>query len=211
MTEQASRSQTDIRDLARAELRRQPRVRRWWGDAFVLIFVSIAAATVGVLSGRHGLIGNPLAPAPLWTTAAFLLLLLGWSVWEGLRPGRSHLRIWLPVVLMGGVWIAFGGAGTPGFVTPWARSALTCGLTELGVAAVPFVLALYALTRFAPSPARSLQLGASAALAGLLMLHLHCPDGTPSHLAAGHLLPATSVVLLCWAVRSRLGSRTLVP
>jgi hypothetical protein len=115
--------------------------------------------------------------------------------------GTSAAVVALAVVLGG------SGAAAKGLLA----GCLSCTRAHLLLSALPLVAALVLLRRSAYHPARALAAGLSAGAVGLLLLHLHCPNGGVAHLALSHVAPWLLVGGLAVLVRSRLSSRTYAP
>jgi hypothetical protein len=124
-----------------------------------------------------------------------------------LSPGGRALR-WL--VLSGAIaCFALTLAAASG-VAPQSSS-FGCTEAEWMVALLPLLTLLVLLTGFAFDWTRAL-VGAVAVLsAGVLAVHLHCPDGRLSHQALFHLAPVALTAAVAAVVRWRLPSRSHVP
>jgi hypothetical protein len=126
------------------------------------------------------------------------------------RPGgRTSRWVALTGVMATGVWAVLAGSGaTPGYGF-W--SGASCALTECLVSVVPMAAAAVLLTRFSFDLGRALLGGAAAGAGGMLALHLHCPNGTMSHLLVFHVLPWFLLAFVLAGVRMALPSKSAAP
>ena len=193
-----------MRARALEELAAHPQATPWWHELLVLLGVYAAMTGVGALALRRvGLFNNAAPPEVVAAVAALLaLVMLGGAV-VALAPSRrvawglvgtSMAVVGLAVVL-GGTGVAAGG-----FLT----GLMGCTRASLLLSALPLVAAVVMLRRSAFYPARSVAAGLSAGAVGLLLLHVHCPDGSAAHLAAAHLGPWLLLGALALFVRSSL-------
>lgn len=194
---------------AQAELQRSPVARGWWLDALAivganLLVCAVAAAVFGGNSQQHD------SAELRWAAAALLVAVLLAGAVAAIAPrGRSARLAVAALAALAGVSAAFASSGfDPGL--PFARG-IGCTATECVIALLPLSVSLFALTRFAASALRSAVVGLSAGAGGVLALHLHCPNGTLSHLLIFHLLPWAAIAGLAVLVRGRLPSASLAP
>jgi hypothetical protein len=94
---------------------------------------------------------------------------------------------------------------------PPLEGMLGCMGSEVVLSVLPMAVALVLLCRSAFQPVRALAAGLSAAGVSLLLLHLHCADGTVSHLMAAHVAPWLLLAGVAVLVRSRLPTRSHAP
>ncbi|RKH19656.1 DUF1109 family protein [Corallococcus sp. CA047B] len=202
----------ETRRKSLTELAAAPLPTPWWRDALVLLVTYLAVGAVGlVLVGRHGMLLNS-APPPVVAAVALLIVAgVGGGALLGVAPGRKRWPLGL--VALGAVGVALaqltGRSGVQ--VRPLLTGALGCMGTEVVLSVVPLALALVLLCRSAYQPVRALAAGLSSAGVGLLVLHVHCPDGAAGHLMLGHLLPWVALAGVAVFIRSRLPSRTFAP
>jgi hypothetical protein len=88
---------------------------------------------------------------------------------------------------------------------------MPCLINEIALSLVPLLFVTWAVTGMAFQVRRALLAGMSAGAVGLLALHLHCPNGLPSHLFIFHALPWVGLSALAIAARAKLPSRTFAP
>ncbi|MBU8895387.1 DUF1109 domain-containing protein [Corallococcus sp. H22C18031201] len=200
------------RRLALAELAASPRPTPWWHELALLLAVDAAVVAAGLLAlGRKGLVLNA-APAPVVLTLALLLLLVvGGGALLALAPLRRP-RPWGALGLgVAGLAVAQVLCGSGLSHRPLLSGTLRCLGLEVGMSVAPLAVAMVLLRRAAFTPGRALAAGLSAAGAGLLVLHLHCPTGTVAHVLWGHVAPWLALAGLAVLVRSRMGSRSYAP
>jgi hypothetical protein len=196
---------------AQAELLLQPVARAWWLDALAIVganlVVCLGAAVVLGGTGRSGAHTSEVLAA---SAAALMAAVLLVGAVAAIAPRWRWARLLLiPLALVAGLSAAFASSGfDPGL--PFARG-IGCTATECVMALVPLSVSLFALTRFAASALRSAVVGLSAGAGGVLAVHLHCPNGTLSHLLVFHLLPWAALAGLAVLVRRRLPSRSVAP
>ena len=179
----------------------------------MLLGVYAVVMVGGVLAlGRSGLVRNM---APAWVVALMALLILGLvggGAYIALAP--SGRRMPWALVGAGAVTVALlqilGGSGQAS-LRGFLAALLGCMVTEVVLSVPPLILALVLLVRSAFQPVRALAAGLSAAGVSLFVLHLHCADGSASHLALGHVLPWLVLAGVVLLVRSRLPTRSYAP
>lgn len=194
-----------IRAAARAELKAQPRARRWWADAATLLAINLGVAVVAA-SMMTAPPGPAQSPLSRWGIGAALLLLIIAGAWAAVRPAARPLRLSvLAIAVLGAIGVGVGGSGVGD------AAGFPCALTEALVSLVPLAVAGWITSRFAWDLTRALVAGASVGASGLFVLHLHCANGTSAHLFAFHVLPWALVVLGAAAVRRGLPSRSYAP
>jgi hypothetical protein len=195
---------------ALAELAAHPRPTPWWREVLVLGAV-YAAVTVGMLAFPWaGRLLNPSPPGVLVGLAVLVLAVMAGGAVVALAPARR--RGWGLVgtsTAVVALAVVLGGSGVA--VKGLLAGCLGCTRAHLLLSALPLVTVLALLRRSAYQPARALAAGLSAGAVGLLLLHLHCPDGSAPHLALSHVAPWLLVGGLAVLVRSRLSSRSYAP
>jgi hypothetical protein len=196
---------------ALAEIAAHPVPRPWWTPVAVLLLaelVQMAAVALGF--GAAGLSGNTAAPAVVATLAALLALsiVLGAAVSFARSGPRARWVLGGLTVALAGALVA-GGSGW-GPARPLVAGAM-CGMIELAVSTLPWVICLTLLQRTAFDASRAWLGGLCAGAAGALILHFHCGDGSPAHLLLFHVLPWLSLGVLAVVMRTRLRSTTYAP
>jgi hypothetical protein len=196
---------------ALAEIAAHPVPRPWWTPVALLLLVEVAAmAAMAARMGPTGLSGNTAAPAVVATLAALLALsiVLGAAASFARSGPRARWVLGGLTVALAGALVAAGSGWGP--ARPLAAGA-GCGMTELAVSALPWVLCLLLLRRTAFDASRAWLGGLCAGAAGALILHFQCGDGSPAHLLLFHVLPWLLLGVLAVLTRSRLRSTTYAP
>ncbi len=199
------------RDEALKELAAHPRTTPWWREVAVLVGAYALVTVLGALAlTRVGLVGNT---ASTWVVTGLALLLVVAMVggaWVALAPGRK--AAWGLVgtsAAVVGLSVVLGGSGLA--MRGLLSGALGCARVHMMLSALPLVAALVLLRRSAYHPARAVAAGLSGGAVGLLLLHLHCPDGSTAHLALSHVGPWLLLGGLTLLVRARLSTRSHAP
>jgi hypothetical protein len=195
-----------LKGPALAELKLQPLARPWWVGG--LAFVATTAAAAGV--------SMQMLPANTVQHASLMMRDVSSAAWAAtmvaacllaVMPGRRTLRY---LVLIGVaacfVLTLLAASGANGAV-----GGIGCSITEWAVALVPLAVALAVLTGFAFEVTRALAGGIGAMSAGMLAVHLHCPNGTLFHQAVFHLLPLVVLAAVALLLRRVLPSRSYAP
>ena len=198
--------------LARAELTAHPRPTPWWRELLVLlaVYAAVMAGGLAWFSG-DGLVGNRAPPMVIAGVALLTLVLVGGGAFLALAPARRRLPwglVALAALSVAAVQV-LGGSGLQ--IRPPMRGMLGCMGSEVVLSVLPMAVALVLLCRSAFQPVRALAAGLSAAGVSLLVLHIHCPDGTVSHLLSAHVLPWLLLAGVSVLVRSRLPTRSYAP
>jgi len=190
---------------ALAALQAAPRAVPWWAGALALTGVTALAAVAGVggmssHTEQHvsALMRN--ASSAAWAATMLAAALLA------VMPGSRGLRALLLGSVAGCFVLTLLAAS--GHDAGWG---VKCALTESVVALVPMIAALAVLSGFAFDATRALAAGIAASSAGLLAVHLHCPDGSLAHVVAFHLAPVLVLAAVTLVVRRLLPSRTHAP
>lgn len=200
-----------MKTQALAELAAHPRMTPWWHEVLVLVGVYGGMTAVGALGlSRVGLFTSTASPGVVAVLAALLLWVMGGGAVVALAPTRRvawglvgmSMAVVVLAVLLGG-----SGVVAHGFLAGF----IGCTRTSLLLSALPLVAAVVMLRRSAFHPARAVAAGLSAGTVGLLLLHVHCPDGTVAHLAASHLGPWLLLGALALFVRSSLPTSSHAP
>lgn len=204
--------QFDARRFALETLAKQPKARPWWHG--LVLLVGVHAATVGVglmLLSRDFWVGNAARSSLVVGVAVLILALLGAGAYIALSPHRRVVP-WVAVLATSGalgLTVVLTGSGQQG--RAFLAGLVGCMGTELAVTVVPLAVTLVLLSRSAFHPVRALAAGLSAGAASLLVLHLHCPDGTASHLLWGHVVPWLGLGGIAVLLRSRLPTSSHAP
>jgi hypothetical protein len=196
---------------ALAEIRAHPTPRPWWTPVAMLLLVELAAlGCAGAWLGPGGLSGNQAAPAAVAMVATCVALAMLAGAIAAFARGGPRAR-WalggLTIAVAAGLVVAGSGWGP---ARPFIRGA-GCGITEVAISAVPWVLCLVLLRRTAYDASRAWVGGLCAGAAGAFALHLHCGDGSPAHLMVFHVLPWLALGGLAVLARSSLRSTTFAP
>jgi hypothetical protein len=194
------------------ELAAHPVPTPWWKEVAVLLATYLGVGALGLaVVGRHGMLLNA-APAAVVVLVALLIVGgVGGGALMALAPSRRRGSLTGVAAVALGVALA-QLAGRSGIqVRPLLTGTLGCMGAEVVMSVVPLALALVLLCRSAFQPARALAAGLSSAGVGMLVLHVHCPDGGAEHLMLGHLLPWFALAGVAVFVRSRLPSSTYAP
>ncbi|TQF12174.1 DUF1109 domain-containing protein [Myxococcus llanfairpwllgwyngyllgogerychwyrndrobwllllantysiliogogogochensis] len=201
------------RRFALETLAKQPMARPWWHGLALLVGVHAAMVGVGLtlLSRRGGWVGNASPPGLVVGVGVVILALLGAGAFVALSP-RRRVVPWAGVLAFAGalgVTVVLTGSGQQGRAL--LAGVLGCAGTELAVTVVPLAVTLALLSRSAYHPARALAAGLSAGSVSLLVLHVHCPDGTAAHLLWGHVVPWLGLAGIAVLLRSLLPTRSYAP
>ena len=193
------------------ELAAHPAPTPWWREVLMLVGAYVGLTALGALALTSlGLFRNPAPLAVLVGLAVLVLLSMVGGAVVALAPvrraawglvGTCTAVVALSVVLGG------SGLAVKGFLT----GAIGCMRTHMLLSALPLLSALVMLRRSAYHPARALAAGLSAGAVGLLLLHVHCSDGSAAHLAASHVGPWLLLGGLALLVRSRLPTDNYTP
>lgn len=203
---------TRWREVAQAELTRQPRARSWKRAAAILGGANALLAVVAILalSGR-GLVLSPLPAFVVWSLAPLFFALMAVGSWMALSPSMRGARAWRHTagLLVTGLAVALAGSA----LTPLRPFALApgCIAVETLVTAPLALLALLELRRFAATPAHGLMAALAAGLAGLVALHLHCVDPSLLHVLHAHLLPWLALAGIAALLVRRMRPRSFAP
>ncbi len=195
-----------MHEFARAELRSKPKPRMWWVDAGVLLGINLAVAAIAASVFGIAPVGTH-PPVSAWGIAAALVGLMGFGSWAAVRPGARSLRtVTLGIAGLAAAWIFVGGSGIGD--GRLFSAGIGCALISLGVCLVPLLVGLWVTSRFAFDVTRAISAGASVGATGMFVLHLHCANGTASHLLTFHVLSWVAVTLTALVIRRALPSRS---
>ena len=200
-----------VRARALEELAAHPKATPWWHELLVLLGVYAGMTAVGALALRRvGLFNNAAPPEVVAALAALLALVMVGGAVVALAPTRrmawSLVGTSMAVVVLA---VVLGGSGVA--AKSFLSGLIGCTRTSFLLSALPLVAAVVMLRRSAFSPARAVAAGLSAGAVGLLLLHVHCPDGSAAHLAAAHLGPWLLLGALALFVRSSLPTYNHAP
>ncbi|QRK09362.1 DUF1109 family protein [Archangium violaceum] len=199
------------RSQALRELAAHPKASPWWHEVLVLLGVYVGTTLLGALAFTR--VGPFLNTASLGVMVG-LAVLVGLAMVGGavvaLAPTRRGAWGWVGTsAAVVALSVVLGGSGLA--VKGFLAGAIGCARTHMLLSALPLLAALVMLRRSAYQPARAVAAGLSAGAVGLLLLHVHCPDGSASHLAASHVGPWLLIGGLALLVRSRLATHTHAP
>ncbi|MFY2560032.1 DUF1109 domain-containing protein [Corallococcus terminator] len=204
--------QSDARRFALESLAKQPKARPWWHGLALLVGVHVATVGVGLaLLSRDAWVGNASPSTLVVGVGVLILALLSAGTYVALSPQRRIVPSAAVLATAGalGLTVVLTGSGQAG--RPFLEGLVGCMGTELAVTVVPLAVTLVLLSRSAFHPVRALAAGLSAGAASLLVLHLHCPDGTASHLLWGHVVPWLALGGIALLLRSRLPTSSYAP
>jgi hypothetical protein len=200
-----------VRTRTQEELAAQPIPTPWWREVVVLVGVYVGLTALGALALTPlGLVLNSAPPGVVVGLSLLVLLAMVGGAVVALAPVRR-----VPWSLMGlctavvALAVVLGGSGLA--VKSFLAGAIGCTRTHMLLSALPLLSALVMLRRSAYHPARAVAAGLSAGAVGLLLLHVHCPDGSAAHLAASHVGPWLLLGGLALLVRSRLPTSNHAP
>ncbi|MDY7232627.1 NrsF family protein [Hyalangium rubrum] len=201
------------RTQALQELAAKPLPTPWWRELLVLLAVYAVVMVGGVFGlGRVGLVANMAPPMVVAGIALLLLALVGGGAFIAVSPSGRRT----PWLFIGAVAVAVaivqivGGSGQPG-LRGFLAGVIGCMKTEVLLSVPPLLITLVLLCRTAFQPVRAVAAGLSAAGVSLFVLHLHCSDGTASHLALGHVLPWLVLAGVALLLRAWLPTRSYAP
>lgn len=200
-----------VRTRTQEELAAQPIPTPWWREVLVLVGVYVGLTALGALALTPlGLLLNSAPPAVVVGLSVLLLLVMVGGGVVALAPVRQVawglLGTCTAVVALA---VVLGGSGL--VVKSFLAGVIGCVKTHMLLSAMPLLAALVMLRRSAYHPARAVAAGLSAGAVGLLLLHVHCPDGSAAHLAASHVGPWVLLGGLALLVRSRMPTDNHAP
>ncbi|PTL84094.1 NrsF family protein [Vitiosangium sp. GDMCC 1.1324] len=200
-----------VRAQALQELAAHPKATPWWREVLVLVGVYAGMTALGAMVlSQVGLFRNAASMGVVVGLAALVLMMMVGGAVVALAPSRqvawglvgtSTAVVALSVVL--------GGSGLAGM--GFLAGLIGCVRVHMLLSALPLLAALVMLRRSAYHPARAVAAGLSAGAVGLLLLHMHCPNGSTVHLAAAHVGPWLLLGGLALLVRSRLPTNNHAP
>ncbi|MFY0528714.1 DUF1109 domain-containing protein [Archangium gephyra] len=200
-----------VRTRTHEELAAHPKPLPWWREVLVLMGVYVGLTALGALALTPlGLVLNSAPPGVVVGLSLLVLLTMVGGAVVALAPVRqvawSLIGLCTAVVALS---VVLGGSGLA--VKGFLAGAIGCVRTHMLLSALPLLSALVMLRRSAYHPARAVAAGLSAGAVGLLLLHVHCPDGSAAHLAASHVGPWLLLGGLALLVRSRLPTYNHAP
>ncbi len=200
-----------VRTRTQEELAAHPQPTPWWREVLVLVGVYVGMTALGALALTPlGLVLNSAPPGVVAGLSVLVVLAMVGGAVVALAPVRQ-----VAWALMGtctavvALAVVLGGSGL--VVKSFLAGAIGCVKTSLLLSALPLLSALVMLRRSAYHPARAVAAGLSAGAVGLLLLHVHCPDGSAAHLAASHVGPWLLLGALALMVRSRMPTYNHAP
>ena len=195
-----------LKAAALKALRANPKVRPWWLSALALsLFALIISVSTTFALGLHS--SQHRSPELRWFSSFVWLLTMAGGVILALMPRNRRLgslAVLLPMVGIGLSLAASSGDGREG-------AYLACARLEFLVALFPFVTSLVLLSGFAFDPFRAFAIGLSTGAVGVLVVHLHCPNGSLDHQLGGHIAPLLLMGAIAVLVRRWMPSRTYAP
>lgn len=195
-----------LKGPALSELQRVPRARPWWLGAVGLLLACAAMAGLGVVLLAPSTVQHVSMTLRQASSAAWAVAMLAGAV-LAVRPGGRSSRV---ALLLGvGACFALTLAAASGHDP--RVGGVGCAIIEWAFALLPLGLALLVLTGFSFEATRALCAAVAATSAGMLAVHLHCPNGTLWHQGMFHLVPIAVLALVTLAVRRMLPSRSHAP
>jgi hypothetical protein len=200
-----------VRTRTQEELAAQPIPTPWWHEVLVLVGVYVGLTALGALALTPlGLMLNSAPPGVVAGLSVLVVLAMVGGAVVALAPVRKVawglMGMCTAVVALS---VVLGGSGLA--VKSFLAGAIGCVKTHMLLSALPLLSALVMLRRSAYHPARAVAAGLSAGAVGLLLLHVHCPDGSAAHLAASHVGPWLLLGGLALLVRSRMPTYNHAP
>lgn len=195
-----------LKIAALKELKAHPQMRPWWVSAlalsaFALVLSVSTIFALGLHTAQHR------SEELRWLSSVAWLLTMAGGCVVALMPGHFRLRslaVLLPWSGIGLSLAAASGVGPDG-------GYFSCALMELLVSLLPFIGALVLLSGFAFDPLRAFAISLSTGAVGVLVMHLHCPNGSLDHQLGGHLVPLLLTGAIGVWVRRWMPSRTYAP
>ncbi|MFT3713936.1 MAG: hypothetical protein QM817_40260 [Archangium sp.] len=194
---------------ARAELGASPKARAWWVDGLFVLGLNVLMGVAGAMlldwnDEQHHSAMTKYGVASLW----FVFMAIASVLW--LRPGSVKQR-WM----LGGGFVAVTLAmlfALSGFDPGGAfMNGMWCAFAECKIAIVPVAVVVLLSTRFAAQTSHLVIGTLAAASGGAVALHFHCPNGTLSHVAVFHVLPALLLAALAIGARAMWRPKSFVP
>ncbi|QSQ13059.1 DUF1109 domain-containing protein [Myxococcus landrumensis] len=209
---QTAASLAVARSFALETLAKQPQASPWWSELLLLLGVHAATGGVGFALLTHdGWMGNLASSGVVAGVALLILAAMGAGAYLAFTPRRRTVPGWaVGIAALGlGAGVVLAGSGQQ--TRPLLASVLGCVGMELAVTTVPLAVTLVLLCRSAFHPVRALAAGLAASSVSLLILHLRCAEGSPSHLLLGHITPWLALSGLAVLLRRLLPTRSYAP
>ncbi|MCY1081648.1 NrsF family protein [Archangium lansingense] len=200
-----------VRTLTQEELAAHPKPTPWWREVLVLVGVYVGMTVLGALAFTPlGLMRNAAPPGIVVGLAVLVLLVMLGGAIVALAPVRrvawGLVGTCTAVVALS---VLLGGSGLA--AKSFLAGVIGCTRVHMLLSALPLLAALVMLRRSAYHPVRAVAAGLSAGAVGLLLLNVHCADGSAAHLAASHVGPWLLLGGLALLVRSRLPTSNHAP
>ncbi|MET0403498.1 MAG: NrsF family protein [Cystobacter sp.] len=202
-----------VRAAALDALAAQPQATPWTSDVWTLggLYTGLMALVMLVFSAKDLLCNT----APLGVVvglAVLLLLSMGSALWVAFAPGRRLGWLGVGTSAVGlAVLVVLGGSGLPNPSRGFVEGCLSCVRTGSLFSLLPLAATLGMLRHMAFQAIRAVAAGLAAGAVGLFLLHVHCPDGSPGHLAVSHVGPWLVLGALAPWVRARLRTTLHAP
>lgn len=195
-----------LKGPALAELQLTPRARPWWTGAMGFLAVCTVATGIGMWLLPPNVVQHVSMTLRQASAAAWAIVMLAGGFFA-VMPGGRHARTALMFAVVGcfALTLVAASGHDPGVGGPG------CGLIEWMIALLPLGLALLVLSGFAFDASRALSAGIAATSAGMLAVHLHCPNGTLTHQAMFHLSPILVAAVVTVLIRQMMPSRSHAP
>jgi hypothetical protein len=202
-----------VRAVALEELAAHPKATPWTSEAWKLggLYAGLVALVTLVFAGKD-LLRNTAPLGVVVGLAVLLLLAMGGALRVALAPARRLGWLGVGTGAVGVVLlVVLGGSGLANPNRGFLEGCASCVRTSVLFSLLPLVAALGLLRRMAFHAIRAVAAGLAAGAVGLILVHVHCSDGSPEHLAAAHVGPWLVMGALALWVRSRLRTTQHAP
>ncbi|MFY0574283.1 NrsF family protein [Cystobacter fuscus] len=202
-----------VRAVALEALAAQPKATPWTSEAWKLggLYAGMMALVTLVFAAKDLLCNR----APLGVVvglAVLLLLSMGSALWVALAPARRLGWLGVGTGAVGvALLVVLGGSGLANPHRGFVEGCVSCVRMGALFSLLPLVAAMGMLRRMAFHAVRAVAAGLAAGAVGLILLHVHCPDGSPEHLAVSHVGPWLVLGALAPWVRARLRTTRHAP
>ncbi len=196
-----------VRVRVMAEARRQGIARPWWRDA---VLFSVCAVITGI--GSAALVNTDafIGSRTRFAVAALAVLVSSLGAIVAIRPGSGAIlrKTLVGAALVCALAIALTADRSR---LPTSIGNVGCAAMELLIAAIPLIVGILVLSRFAPHAERAVVAGLAAGSAGIVHLTMVCPDTSLAHVGVCHVGSLLLVACLALAVRHRVPTSSHAP